>query len=82
MRRVAGPATYEEDGPHVLMISAGELDMKRIRTIADVSPRRNATLWVPDRSNFPAIDGVLLQKDAATSFYLQCTAMNGHRKDN
>jgi hypothetical protein len=87
IRRVAGPATYdpatcEDDGSHLLAITARALEIRKFKTIADVQSRRAATLWIPDVHNFPAIDGVLLQKDAATSFFLQCTAMEGHRQDN
>jgi hypothetical protein len=87
IRRVAGPATYEpatceDDGSYLLTISARKLELRRFRTIANVSPSHSATLWIPQHFNFPAIDGVLFQEDAASSFYLQCTATEGYRKDD
>jgi hypothetical protein len=87
IRRVAGPATYdpatcEDDGSYLLTISARELEVKTFATIANVLPNRSATLWIPSRHNFEAIDGVLFQKDAESSFYLQCTATQGIRADN
>jgi hypothetical protein len=87
IRRVAGPATYdpatrEDDGSYLVTISVRGLKLQTFGTIADVSPSHNATLWIPDRSNFPVIDGVLLQADAAAPFLLQCTAMEGHREDD
>lgn len=86
IRRVAGAATYEparceDDGSYLVTISARELELRKFVTVAELSSR-DATLWIPDRPNFPAVDGVLLRADAATSFLLQCTATEGHRRDD